>query len=404
MNKIMKRLRGYESGQALLLALILLGVGSLVLAPLLGFMSSGLSAGVIHEDKMDELYACDAGVQDAIWKINNRDEVPGFPESWDANPNYIEYSIPDVNGNLVTVNLKYINPENGGTFRVRSWVGGTIVDNDTMIDAIIATLFGGDYSGIMDNVVTSQGGYNLWPGTSVTPPDGENGPDGDYQGDWPRPLEIALYYWYDVYTLDSYDSDTLYVEDEEYQPPPAEDGLGPLYSDGTIGDGTLSIINTGTAGLTLRLNGTLYITGDTLIGTTNKDFTLDLNGNSIFVESATGVDPDTGEIVPSKYALEIGGKCTLTGSGCIIAVGSIKFEPNMDSSSDDYILILSIIGTTLMQPNGDFYGTLAGKASVDIRNGDAYWTDPDNVDGGINFPGGGSEEGLHWGIFTWEIS
>jgi len=75
----MKLLRGKQSGQALILVLIVLGVGSMLLAPTLSFMGTGLSAGVIAEDKTDELYACDAGVQDAIWQVNNLDEPGAIP-------------------------------------------------------------------------------------------------------------------------------------------------------------------------------------------------------------------------------------------------------------------------------------------------------------------------------------
>ena len=400
MNKIIRKLRGREKGQALILALILLGVGSIVLVPLLGFLGDGLSAGVIVEDKTDELYACGAGVEDAVWKINNRDAVAGVPKVWDVDPPML-YNIANVNGNEVSVYIELVDPENSGRYRVRSYIGNTVVDNDTMIEAVVATVFAGDYGGIMDNVITSQGDYTLQGPTTVDPPEGEeHGPEGDYDGDWPTPEEIALYYWYDVYNLEPYDSDTLYVEDEEYQPPPAEDGLGPFFRDGTI-----SIINSGTVGLTLQLNGTVYITGDTLIGTTNKAFTLDLNGHTIFVESTTGVNED-GTIDPGKYALEMGTKVTLAGSGAIIAVGSIQLKPNMDASPDDYIFVMSITGMTYMQPNGNFYGTIASSSEVWIQNGDLYYGDgpPDDVDGGINFPSGGSEEGLHWGIFTWEIT
>jgi hypothetical protein len=39
-----------------------------------------------------------------------------------------------------------------------------------------------------------------------------------------------------------------------------------------------------------------------------------------------------------------------------------------------------------MQPNGDFYGTLAGSAEVYIQNGKAHWWDSPFTDSGFNFP------------------
>lgn len=80
-----------EKGQALILVLILLLVGGLITAPLLGFMSTGLMVGQVFENKMDGLYAADAGIEDALWKIMND---PSYPNS---------YQLTDVNGMLVDV-------------------------------------------------------------------------------------------------------------------------------------------------------------------------------------------------------------------------------------------------------------------------------------------------------------
>jgi cytoskeletal protein CcmA (bactofilin family) len=66
MKTTVKRLIRDEQGRALMLALLLLVFGGLVLTPLLGFMTTGLAAGQVFEKKTDELYAADAGVEDAI--------------------------------------------------------------------------------------------------------------------------------------------------------------------------------------------------------------------------------------------------------------------------------------------------------------------------------------------------
>jgi hypothetical protein len=76
MKKILNRpIRG-EKGQALLITLILLLVGGLIIAPLLGYMSTGLKAGQSNENLMQRLYAADAGVEDAIWRIRNDYSLP----------------------------------------------------------------------------------------------------------------------------------------------------------------------------------------------------------------------------------------------------------------------------------------------------------------------------------------
>jgi len=385
MFKIVNRLKVEQSGQALVLALALLGVGSLLIAPMLFFMGTGLDAGVIIEDKTDELYDADAGVMDAIWKINNATEVPGLPMSTDDPP--LVYSIPILNSEVdeeIDIILEFINYDNGGIYRVRSWVGDTVVDNETMIEAIITTVWL-DYSDITNNVITGLNGYTTQGPTTLEPGEGEeHGPVGDYDGAWPTADDLATWYSRDVDKDNPYPDDELLLTGEDAS-------IGPEYIDSDF-----YIHSNDNQNETLTLNGTLYITGQAEFGG-SKDFTIDLNGNTIFIESdVTGGGA-------SGTALWIASNVTLTGSGCIIAVGDINFEPQMDSSPSDYILILSVEGQTWMHPNGDFYGTLAGSSEVLIQNGDAHWTDPGDVEGGLNFPGSGGGE-MIWGIHSWEIS
>ena len=56
MKKILNKLIRNEQGQALIFALIMLAVGSLIVVPLLAFMSTGLMAAQTVEEKMNELY------------------------------------------------------------------------------------------------------------------------------------------------------------------------------------------------------------------------------------------------------------------------------------------------------------------------------------------------------------
>jgi len=66
-----------ERGKVLILALIFLVLGALLLTPLLGLMSTGLTAGRVHENRAHSLYAADAGVEDAVnWLLE------GKPEEW----------------------------------------------------------------------------------------------------------------------------------------------------------------------------------------------------------------------------------------------------------------------------------------------------------------------------------
>jgi hypothetical protein len=58
-----------EKGQALILTLIFLLIGMLILTPAVNFMGTGITSGRVYEQKIDEIYAADAGVEDALWHI-----------------------------------------------------------------------------------------------------------------------------------------------------------------------------------------------------------------------------------------------------------------------------------------------------------------------------------------------
>lgn len=82
-----------EAGQAALMAvLLLLGLGALILPPLLGFMGTGLKAGGMHERKVEQFYAADAGVEDALWHIKN-DELDALFGGY--NPEYDPFAYSD---------------------------------------------------------------------------------------------------------------------------------------------------------------------------------------------------------------------------------------------------------------------------------------------------------------------
>jgi hypothetical protein len=66
----LKKVNG-EQGQTLVMVIILLLVSSIVVVPLLQFMGTGIKASNIHENKMNELYAADAGIEDAKWQIKS---------------------------------------------------------------------------------------------------------------------------------------------------------------------------------------------------------------------------------------------------------------------------------------------------------------------------------------------
>ena len=70
-----KLIRG-EKGQALVIVLILILLGGLIIGPVLNYMSTGLKVGKeVYENKMYELYAADAGIEDALWYLQSDERL-----------------------------------------------------------------------------------------------------------------------------------------------------------------------------------------------------------------------------------------------------------------------------------------------------------------------------------------
>jgi Tfp pilus assembly protein PilX len=378
MRKIgMNRLIRGEKGYILITALLVLVVVGLISGPVLSYMVSGLRAGHVFETGAAELYAADAGVEDAVLRIPNL----GLCQA----QNTAHYTISDVNGKSVNVTITYVNNTTETvTYRVESTA--TSDSSGTKIDAYISgDAIAGDFSGITNNVITSLGGIKYFGQVNVDPPEGEeHGPQDYYGGDWPTAEELCDWYWWDVQDATHYSSDTTIDLNGVSQ------SLGPLYV-----DGELTIKNSG-GSATLTLTGTIYATGDTLIGTTGKTFTLGLNGSTIFVASATA---------GSQKALDIGGKCSMDGSGTLIAVGDTYFAPDGNIGSEEGpVLTLSVLGSTLLQPSGNFYGTVAGNVTVDVKSGEGQnLIYPDTGFGVINFPGCIAGRFIY-SIASWEVS
>jgi hypothetical protein len=425
MKSIMKGAIRDEKGSVLIMVLILLVVGGLILTPLLGLMSTGLLAGQVYEKKMDEYYAADAGVEDAIWRIQSNNltfDANNCSEPWQITVN--DRSVE------VVVYREDLDPTPCGedfTYQILSTAatddgGGTAaIDSSTTIDAHIMTTpqF---YPSIMDQLITIQQDIvddkqleDDLGKLNVTCP--ENcmdctvcGQAYDYYEEydevpvdcrgcvavynfpsvaWPSAGSLISMYWQDVENaVPYYTSQSLDVQDYP-------DGVGPLFWNRA---GTVKIENEGSDGLTLRLNGTVYAIGDTIIGQSgDKEFTVDLNGHTIFVSSNSS--STTG-----SNALIVGGKCTVQGPGLIVAVGDIKFAPKaVIGGEDEPIFVFSVDGTATVQPSGTWWGAIAGKEYVEVKKGnDPITTYPTDGFGDLAFPR--TIAGWTYSVASWEIN
>lgn len=385
MKTVVKRVARDQQGAAMVLAIVLLLISGLIAAPLLAHMCSGLLTGEVYTTRTAELYAADAGVEDAVWKIQHGEVIlcPGDPTH--------NYTVSDINCNSVDIIITSIDDFEGvgnltGTYLVESTATGD--DSGTKVEAYVTGVNRyGDYGDLLEHILTSQGNIDVANKVILDYPEGSE-PYDYYPDYWPQLWELEEFYGEQV------ENGTHYYSDTVIDIAGVSTELGPLYV-----DGTLDILNSSSTPATLTLDGTLYVTGDTLIGQNGKDMTLDLNGQTIFVSSNTAGD---------HKALVIGGKCIVKGPGVIIAIGDLEFKPKSQVGEEEGggpVFILSVIGTTTLQPSGTVYGAIAGGIEVYVQQG----TEPT-----ITYPEGGFEDydlnfligvkELAYSIASWELN
>lgn len=155
-NSLRKRMRA-EEGKVLVLVLAMLVVGGLVLAPLLGLGSTGLASGEVYERRAAELYAADAGVEDAIWKLQNPDvsELP-HKECGDT-PWTHSYSMPRVNDKTLSVTIDYLV---GGLFKITSTATTDDGSSTTVLSYLEANYEGSEDGPVYDLVLEEGGQYD----------------------------------------------------------------------------------------------------------------------------------------------------------------------------------------------------------------------------------------------------
>jgi hypothetical protein len=432
MKNITKRLIRDEKGAALILALILLLVGGLITAALLGHMGAGLLAGEVYGRRTIEVYAADAGVEDAMWKIQHKvpevENLTQCSDKWTYNITDADGGVAEVNDKRVevTITLMTIWDDLPLDYRIESTAIGD--GSETKVDAYVAGKI--TYCSMLDHLITIQEDLddkgvealeNDLRKLEISCPEeceeleqcDKCGKAYDYDSDEYRniPQEckgcIAVYNFPDNGWPAISDLSARYwdnVKDETPDPRNIIDlgGVnreeGPLYR-----DGTLEILNSNKEAATLSLNetnGTLYITGDTEIGLSGKggkpNLTIELNGQTIFVASSSS-DP--------QKALQIGDWCNINGPGVIIAVGDIYFAPKGDVGSNGQpVLILSVAGTTTLKPSGDFYGSIAGSVNVEAFSGETPTMNyPTDGFGPVNFPSI-FEAYRTYSIYSYEVS
>ena len=379
---VKKGMKDEKGAGVLALVLVLLVVGGLVLTPLLGLMSTGLMAGQAYERHTDRLYAADAGVEDAIWKIQTHNLEFGannWSEPWHITAN---------GKNVTVVAYRYDWDWTCGenfTYQILSAVisdddGGVASINSTTIDAHLVVSYL-SLSSLLEHAIISNGnatidvdlsGKTTVNGTIWLPNDDPDnykfGPNVEYDADKVLDSDDVQITWPDYDLLSTYylgllddPADLEASVDVQYTPT-----LPDCYR-----DGDLTIDNT-VAPATLTLNGNLYVAnGNLLFGQSgdSHNYTINLNHHTIFV---------AGDITAAS-------QIRFSGSGCVIAKGDITGQPGIITESGEFVLIMSVTGDVRVNPTGDFTGCIAANGEVELKpNGNITWISP--TDKGLDYP------------------
>ncbi|MCK5654070.1 MAG: pilus assembly PilX N-terminal domain-containing protein [Dehalococcoidia bacterium] len=363
MDNMAKNKKGY----VLTMALVIMTVGAIIIVALLNHLNTSLLLSSKSEERAITYYAADSGFEYAFFFLQQGKELTGWNETeeqqWEREP-YVIYDR--------TVAVSVVEDTGNQTYKITSTATADSGSSTIIESYVFEQTF--DLSPFGDNAITSNGDVTIlgqeggiegnvtYSGTLNCPGDPDcaetiNGtvtqdPDGiDW---WMSTGECIDYFLSQVDASDPYLNPSIDAN--------SISNIGPLYRQGDQGD--LDIYSS-QDGKTLTLNGTVYVTGDLDIGNHAKEFTLDLNDQTIFVEGC----------------LTIGGATTIEGSGCLIAIGDIFFSPNIASGEDDFLFTMSIEGFTTLNPGSTYYGSIAGNAEVTLQPGiQLEWIAPDSVD------------------------
>lgn len=355
------------------MSMILLLIGSFIIAAILAYVNTGIKHGKVHEKNMLEYYSAEAGFENAYWELSENELVV------DVNyPHTIDPFL--INDQQVSVTI-----ENVGYSKHRVTSVATSVNDPSSTTTIISELTRLNF---FENAITSNGDVTVQSNSDVygnvqyANTDGltEHGTiHGDkinatFDDAWPDADYLDGEY------LDDVDDDPNWAYADlilDLQNPPDSD-IGPLYR-----NGDLQIINTGDE-IESFLADTLYVAGDLIFKQPVKAYTINLNGQTIFAKGNITFPPH---------------KVSIAGNGCIIAIGDIDFRPGIESS-EDFLFIFSIEGTVWFSPMDDFNGSVAGNIDVDLQPNTELTHNGNPYELGLNFP---VELYDLWAIRNWDI-
>jgi len=376
-----------ESGIALILAMVILAVGSLIIAPLVAVVTSSMHVGHNVEQNVDRYYAADAGVENALNQLRLYYDSASIPKNLGSTYHFV---LPNINNQGVSFDMS-LQDKVKRIYQIVGHSPGT--DITTLIQP------SDWYGDLLDNAITTQGDVKLNTGTNIvgpitsgTPPSGNGNYDPSKWKDFDlnpvdHPAVLALSNFYKTQAITG-------VGYPAWQ-------VGPTYGSTYSGTITPSIINGGTCNSvlnikgtqTINLTGTLFVNGNINFGPNNM--TLYLNGNTVY--STGNVD------------IKSGGGLKTFGFGCIIAEGDINYYTNGSSDPTGFLFLLSVNGQVNILNSDSITGSVAsfgtGQNIIEFKNGSdlIYTSRPEDK---LNFPGSDFSQVFAFGqkIVLWRIS
>lgn len=355
-------------------ALIVLALVAIIIVPLLGFMSSSLKQGSAIENRTNQTYIADAGVESAAQKILKGNLVVEDGSSIVNVNDSISYTVNDINGtgSSALVTITYTDAgETGYTYHVAS-IGTDSNGEKTQVEADIMAEIGQYYS-FLNNITTSQGNLEIQSssghvhlngtvesaGISGSPTFDSGGYNGSYAGAWPTVAELQSWYASEV---------------------PVTPGPVTISSD---------------------LTSTIYVHGNVSVDPGHGN-SLNLNGYTIFAD---------GNITQPNHT-------TIFGPGVVAATGTITAYPGDNIAPDSGILFFAGgKGLTppdpciTVFPSANFNGWISGETGILLKQGSSptfNWVQPNPYIYTLDFPGllaaGPSFPTGRVAIQNWDIS
>ncbi len=321
----MSKMAGRKKGHILTLTLLIMMVGAIILGLLFQYLGASLVLAIKSEERAITYYAADSGIEDAFYWLQQNKESEEFwawnegeqlwtREAYEIGDRNVNVNLENTSNNIYKITSTAFTDEGKGT-TVESFVRTVTMNLSTFGDAAITsndTVRIKNDSTINGDVAVPYGDENRIVNFGTI-----NGSIRPHTKPWPTAEEMIDIFWYDVAHLAPFlPYPDLYIDTAFIST------IGPLYREGDL-EITGSITDSYAA-----LNGTVYVSGDLDIGSGGgaggvKDFTLDLNDQSIFVEGT----------------IKIYDKCTIVGAGSIIALEYVKFGPKMSSSGGGAITL-----------------------------------------------------------------